>query len=141
MKSTFLSRFIVKRPWLLRWALPLAEWYHTKMGYRQLGLRYEDLLMEESEVVQLALKRLPPREAYDRVFRIRRAFQVWKPMYAGHGMHLLNLVQLTMTHQILPEEEWTPVEEVRSSICPDSPPDTNDPTAGWSISVSFDRGN
>lgn len=56
--------------------MPLAEWYHTKMGYRQLGLRYEDLLMEESEVVQLALKRLPPREAYDRVFRIRRAFQV-----------------------------------------------------------------
>lgn len=26
--------------------------------------------------VQTALKRLPPKEAYDRVFRIRRAFQV-----------------------------------------------------------------
>jgi len=27
--------------------------------------------------VQLALKRLPPKEAYDRVFRMRRAFQVY----------------------------------------------------------------
>jgi ubiquinol-cytochrome c reductase subunit 7 len=26
--------------------------------------------------MQLALKRLPPKEAYDRVFRLRRAFQV-----------------------------------------------------------------
>lgn len=47
-----------------------------RMGYRQLGLRYEDLLPEENEVTQLALKRLPPKEAYDRVFRLRRAFQV-----------------------------------------------------------------
>ena len=27
-------------------------------------------------MVQLALKRLSPKEAYDRVFRMRRAFQV-----------------------------------------------------------------
>jgi len=46
------------------------------MGYRQLGLKYEDLLPEENEITQLALKRLPPKEAYDRVFRLRRAFQV-----------------------------------------------------------------
>lgn len=32
--------------------------------------------MEENDTVQLALKRLPPKEAYDRVFRLRRAFQV-----------------------------------------------------------------
>ena len=38
--------------------------------------RYDDLLPEESETVQKAIKRLPPKEAYDRVFRIRRAFQV-----------------------------------------------------------------
>ena len=40
------------------------------------NLRYDDLLPEETETVQLALKRLPPKEAYDRVFRLRRAFQV-----------------------------------------------------------------
>lgn len=71
-----LTKFIIKRPWLLRWAIPLSRWYATRMGYRQLGLRYEDLLPEESEVMQKALKRLPPKEAYDRVFRLRRAFQV-----------------------------------------------------------------
>jgi hypothetical protein len=36
----------------------------------------DDLIPEESETVLLALKRLPPKEAYDRVFRMRRAFQV-----------------------------------------------------------------
>ena len=39
-------------------------------------IRFDDLLPEESEIVKAAIKRLPPKEAYDRVFRIRRAFQV-----------------------------------------------------------------
>jgi hypothetical protein len=39
-------------------------------------LRADDLIPEESETVLLALKRLPQKEAYDRVFRLRRAFQV-----------------------------------------------------------------
>lgn len=76
MGQNWLTKAITKRPWLNRWAVPLSQWYKNKMGYRQLGLRYEDLLPEESEVMQLALKRLPPKEAYDRVFRLRRAFQV-----------------------------------------------------------------
>jgi ubiquinol-cytochrome c reductase subunit 7 len=38
--------------------------------------RADDLIPEENDTVQLALKRLPPKEAYDRVFRLRRAFQV-----------------------------------------------------------------
>jgi ubiquinol-cytochrome c reductase subunit 7 len=38
--------------------------------------RADDLIPEESETVLLALKRLPQKEAYDRVFRLRRAFQV-----------------------------------------------------------------
>lgn len=42
--------------------------------------RADDLIPEENDTVQLALKRLPPKEAYDRVFRLRRAFQVqWTP--------------------------------------------------------------
>ena len=71
-----LTTFILRRPWLSRWMIPLSKWYATKMGYRQLGLKYEDLLPEETPAMQLALKRLPPKEAYDRVFRLRRAFQV-----------------------------------------------------------------
>ncbi len=38
--------------------------------------RSDDIIPEESEVVQLAIKRLPPKESYDRVYRMRRAFQV-----------------------------------------------------------------
>ena len=35
------------------------------------------MIPEESPEAQLALKRLSPKEAYDRVFRMRRAFQVY----------------------------------------------------------------
>ncbi len=76
MGQNWLTKAIIRRPWLVRWMVPLSKWYATQMGYRQLGLRFEDLLPEENEVTQLALKRLPPKEAYDRVFRLRRAFQV-----------------------------------------------------------------
>lgn len=38
--------------------------------------RADDLISEESDVVLQAIKRLPPKESYDRVFRLRRAFQV-----------------------------------------------------------------
>lgn len=38
--------------------------------------RADDLIPEENPVVLQAIKRLPPKEAYDRVFRMRRAFQV-----------------------------------------------------------------
>lgn len=83
MKWDPLSKFILKRPWLTRWMIPLSRWYGDKMGHQQLGLKLEDLLPEEDEVTQLALKRLPPKEAYDRVFRIRRAFQVLPTFICG----------------------------------------------------------
>ncbi|KNG87233.1 cytochrome b-c1 complex subunit 7, partial [Aspergillus nomiae NRRL 13137] len=75
MSAPSLSSYIVKRPWLKRWMMPIANWYTDAAGYRRLGLKADDLIPEESEVVQTAIKRLPPKEAYDRVFRIRRAFQ------------------------------------------------------------------
>ena len=71
-----LAKFMMRRPALAKWWIPLSKWYADKMGYKQLGLYMEDLLPEENEVTQLALQRLPPKEAYDRVFRLRRAFQV-----------------------------------------------------------------
>jgi hypothetical protein len=45
-------------------------------GSLLMARRADDLIPEENDTVQLALKRLPPKEAYDRVFRLRRAFQV-----------------------------------------------------------------
>ncbi|KAK4697167.1 ubiquinol-cytochrome c reductase subunit 7, partial [Lecanoromycetidae sp. Uapishka_2] len=75
MSAPSLAKFITKRPWLKRWMVPFANWYADAAGYRKLGLRADDLIPEESDTVLLALKRLPPKEAYDRVFRLRRAFQ------------------------------------------------------------------
>jgi ubiquinol-cytochrome c reductase subunit 7 len=115
MSHPTLAGFIIKRPWLKRWMQPLSEWYFDNAGYRKLGLRYgqrenaqyirydhpygtppiclltarfyrsDDLIPEESDVVQLALKRLSPKEAYDRVYRMRRAFQVCHIYTRGGG--------------------------------------------------------
>ncbi|KAI9855537.1 MAG: Cytochrome b-c1 complex subunit 7 [Vezdaea acicularis] len=93
MSVSPLTKFIVKRPWLRRWMTPLANWYGNAAGYRKLGLKADDLIPEENDTVQLALKRLPPKEAYDRVFRLRRAFQC------------------SLAHQLLPKEEHTKPED------------------------------
>ena len=45
--------------------------------------RADDLIPEESEIMQRALKRLSPKDAYDRVFRMRRAFQVHLQKHDG----------------------------------------------------------
>lgn len=81
---------------------PMAEKYADLAGYRKLGLVYvppppslsppilrcantngergcnsaDDLIVEENDIVQEALKRLPPKVVYDRMFRMRRAVQV-----------------------------------------------------------------
>ncbi|KAI1380846.1 putative ubiquinol--cytochrome-c reductase [Hypoxylon crocopeplum] len=88
-----LAPFIFKRPWLRNLLTPVASWYTNAAGYRKLGLRSDDLIVEENENVIKALKRLPPKEAYDRVYRLRRAFQC------------------STTHRLLPREEWTKQEE------------------------------
>ncbi|TPX67708.1 hypothetical protein SpCBS45565_g03596 [Spizellomyces sp. 'palustris'] len=96
----------------------LTEWHHNLMGYRKmgthmemvdlklvkrtlklmcalcwLGLRYDDLIPEENEVVQGALNRLPPKEFHDRVFRQRRA------------------INLSAQQSELEPKEWTKPEE------------------------------
>ncbi|KAL8681524.1 MAG: hypothetical protein Q9224_000314 [Gallowayella concinna] len=93
MSAPSMTKFITKRPWLKRWMVPLANWYADAAGYRKLGLRADDLIPEESDTVMLALKRLPPKEAYDRVFRLRRAFQC------------------SLSHQLLPKDQQTRPED------------------------------
>ncbi|KAL2355603.1 ubiquinol-cytochrome c reductase complex 14 kDa protein [Cryomyces antarcticus] len=93
MSQPSLANAIIKRPWLKRWLMPMANWYADAAGYRKLGLKADDLIPEESETVLLALKRLPPKEAYDRVFRMRRAFQC------------------SLAHQLLPKSEQTKPED------------------------------
>jgi hypothetical protein len=59
---------------------PRSFGYRSRQGWTETlanrPIRFDDLIPEESENVQKAIKRLPAKEAYDRVFRIRRAFQV-----------------------------------------------------------------
>lgn len=88
-----LTPFIIKRPWLHKLVAPIAEWYKNAAGYRQLGLRTDDLLIEENEEVLKALKRLPAQVQYDRVFRLRRA------------------LQCSVSHKLLPKDQWTKPED------------------------------
>ncbi|KAF7858699.1 uncharacterized protein EAF02_011023 [Botrytis sinoallii] len=100
MSAPSLASWISKKPGLLKMMKPLASWYTNAAGYRQLGLRADDLLPEESEEVLLALKRLPQKEAYDRVFRLRRA------------------VQCSVQHQLLPKDQHTKPEDDYAYLSP-----------------------
>ncbi|CAI6097802.1 hypothetical protein V2G26_009169 [Clonostachys chloroleuca] len=95
-----LAPYVLKRPWLSRILKPVASWYVGASGYRKLGLRYDDLMEEERESVQIALKRLSSKESYDRIYRIRRA------------------VQCSYQHKLLPKSEWTKPEEDVSYLQP-----------------------
>ncbi|KAJ3380896.1 Cytochrome b-c1 complex subunit 7 [Lobulomyces angularis] len=74
-------------------AKKLSDMYTAQMGYRQIGLRLDDLIPEENVIVAEAVRRLPPREYQNRIFRFRRALNV-------------NALQ-----QELPPSEWTKPEE------------------------------
>lgn len=107
---------------LYKFIKPFADYYANLAGYRQLGvylelksfyfnffyykkiqciswlitigLRYDDIIIEENSIVEKALKRLPQEEHDLRNFRIRQAFQ------------------LSLTHTTFPKEKWTKPEEV-----------------------------
>ncbi|XP_066930281.1 cytochrome b-c1 complex subunit 7-like [Clytia hemisphaerica] len=68
-------------------------WYVYAAGYRQLGLRADDLRMEENPDVTTAISRLPEEAQYQRIFRVKRA------------------MDLSLKHQLLPRSEWTKPEE------------------------------
>ncbi|EFE31481.1 uncharacterized protein ARB_01629 [Trichophyton benhamiae CBS 112371] len=107
MALTSMITRVFEKPWVTKAMTPIANWYCNAAGYRKLGLRcvilaidvdggYDDLIPEDNDTVQLALKRLPPKEAYDRMYRIRRA------------------VQCSVEHQLLPEKDHTkPEDDVR----------------------------
>lgn len=63
----------------------------ANLGY----CRYDDLVEEERESTQIALKRLSTKESYDRIYRIRRS------------------VQCSYQHKLLPKDQWTKPSEVR----------------------------
>ncbi|KAK4138905.1 14 kDa subunit of cytochrome bd ubiquinol oxidase [Trichocladium antarcticum] len=95
-----LAAGVAKRPWLMKLLTPIASWYTNAAGYRQMGLRADDLISEEDETVLKALSRLPARESYDRIYRIRRA------------------QQLSLQQKILPKAEWTKAAEDQPYLSP-----------------------
>ncbi|ORX51334.1 14 kDa subunit of cytochrome bd ubiquinol oxidase [Hesseltinella vesiculosa] len=75
---------------------PVSKVYASAAGYREIGLRYDDLIAEENPLVKEALRRLEiaePRAAYDRAFRIRQA------------------VQCSTTQSVLPKDKWITEEQ------------------------------
>ncbi|KAG0274282.1 Cytochrome b-c1 complex subunit 7 [Linnemannia exigua] len=54
---------------------PVANAFVNAAGYRKLGLRYDDVLREETDIIREAVNRLPDNEGYERVYRMKVAFQ------------------------------------------------------------------
>ncbi|KAG1469708.1 hypothetical protein G6F56_003100 [Rhizopus delemar] len=94
--SLSLKSFVQNSKLLSSFLKPVSSAYANAAGYRKMGLKYDDLVAEENEIVKEALRRLEiaePRAAYDRAYRIRMA------------------QQLSLTHQLLPKEEWVKASE------------------------------
>jgi len=85
---------------LSQYVKPVANWYANLAGYRQMGLKYDDLLVEENPTVQRALNRLTPREKYDRAYRFK---------IASHS---------SLLHKPLPKEQWVPASEDKRYLKP-----------------------
>ncbi|SCW02996.1 LAFE_0G00650g1_1 [Lachancea fermentati] len=85
--------FILRSPSLSKIVVPVAHQFVKFSGYRELGLRFDDLLAEENDIAQTALRRLPEDESYARIFRIIRAHQT------------------ELTHHLLPKSQWVKPEE------------------------------
>lgn len=47
-----LTKYVSKSPALMKYLKPVSERYAQACGYRQIGLKYDDLIPEETEVVQ-----------------------------------------------------------------------------------------
>ncbi|KAK9760655.1 Cytochrome b-c1 complex subunit 7 [Basidiobolus ranarum] len=91
-----LANCIKNNSFLKKIFVPLGNAYANAAGYRRLGLRYDDIIAEESDTVREALRRLPEKEAYDRAYRLRVA------------------MQCSLSHTELPKSGWTkPEDDIR----------------------------
>lgn len=70
------SDYILSRPTLSKIVVPVAKAFCSYAGYREMGLKFNDLILEESPVMQKALSRLPPDLSYSRVYRSVTAHQL-----------------------------------------------------------------
>ncbi|CUS24256.1 LAQU0S15e00452g1_1 [Lachancea quebecensis] len=85
--------FILRSPALSKVVVPVAQQFVKFAGYRQLGLKFDDIIAEENDIAQTALRRIPEDEGYARAFRMIRAHQS------------------ELTHHLLPKSQWVKPEE------------------------------
>lgn len=92
--------FILSRPTLSKVVVPVAKAFCAYAGYREMGLKFNDLIAEESPVMQKAISRLPEEESYARVYRNITAHQ------------------LSLSHQLLPPNKAVQPEEDTHYLIP-----------------------
>ncbi|KAG8762807.1 Cytochrome b-c1 complex subunit 7 [Ceratobasidium sp. 423] len=81
---------------LSKFLAPIAQFYAQTAGHRKMGMRYDDLLIEERADVQRAISRLPENESYDRAYRQKVA------------------IQQSLLHKNLPKDQWIkPENDIR----------------------------
>lgn len=94
------SDYILSRPTLSKIVVPIAKTFVAYAGYREMGLKFNDLLLEETPVMQKAISRLPPMESYARNYRI------------------INAHQLSLSHDLLSAEKAIKPEEDNHYLIP-----------------------
>lgn len=88
--------FIRRRPRLDAMVRRFVMAHERWQGFREYGLMRDDIISEEPEIIEAALKRLSDKEQFDRAFRLRRA------------------IQLHVRGEKLPKEEQLQAHEVHS---------------------------
>lgn len=92
--------YVLKTPMLKSVLVPSSKWFTKLSGYRKLGLRLDDILIEETPVMQKAISRLPAEESYLRNYRILTAHQ------------------LSLSHNLLPESKQVSDEDDTAYLTP-----------------------
>jgi len=92
--ATIQGQVIAKRNLLQRPGVAdnVKQFYFNLQGFNQFGLLHDDCL-EETDIVQLAISRLPPELQDERCFRIQRA------------------LQCSVQKVVLPKDQWSTWEE------------------------------
>ncbi|GEQ66900.1 hypothetical protein JCM33374_g563 [Metschnikowia sp. JCM 33374] len=94
------SDWILSRPTLSKVIVPVAKTFCAYAGYREMGLKFNDLIAEENPIAQKAIARLPEDQLYARNFRTLTAHQ------------------LALSHQLLPPNKAVQPEEDTHYLIP-----------------------
>ncbi|CDR41183.1 CYFA0S06e03378g1_1 [Cyberlindnera fabianii] len=92
--------FILRTPALAAVFVPAAKFFCAYAGYREMGLKFDDLIHEENPLMEKALARLPKEESYARNFR------------------MLTAAQCAITHHLLPASKAVKPEEDTPYLLP-----------------------